>query len=278
MKKILALVLALLMMSAVFVGCGTDADTNAKNDATADEAVASDYDYVKANGSMKIGYTVYDPMNFTDENGDFVGFDTEYAKAVCEKLGVEPEFIEINWDTKEVNLNAKDIDCIWNGFTITEEREEQLDFTTPYILNKQVVVIRKADADKYKDTASLAAANLTAEKASAGESAIQADENLKTAAYVESDVQTSALMAVKAMTADACVVDYTVAYAMAGKGDYADLMVIEGLDLAVEEYGIGFRSGSDLVSKVNDITAELIADGTLEEIAEKYGLKDNLLK
>ena len=88
MKKILALVLALLMMSTVFVGCGTDADTNTK--ATADEATASDYDYVKANGSMKIGYTVYDPMNFTDENGDFVGFDTEYAKAVCEnkKIGV----------------------------------------------------------------------------------------------------------------------------------------------------------------------------------------------
>ena len=277
MKKILALVLALLMMSAIFVGCG-DANTGTSDDATADEAVASDYDYVKANGSMKIGYTVYDPMNYTDENGDFVGFDTEYAEAVCEKLGVEPEFIEINWDTKEVNLNAKDIDCIWNGFTITEEREEQLDFTTPYILNKQVVVIRKADADKFTDTASLASANLTAEKASAGESAIQADENLKTAAYVESDVQTSALMSVKAMTADACVVDYTVAYAMAGKGDYADLMVVEGLDLAKEEYGIGFRTGSDLVAEVNKITSELISDGTFDAIAQKYDLQDNLIK
>lgn len=275
MKKIIALLLAVLMMGVVFAGCGTEAEVNTDTDA---DATQSDYDYVKENGSLKIGYTVYDPMNYTDENGEFVGFDTEYAKLVCEKLGVEPEFIEINWDTKEVNLNAKDIDCIWNGFTITEEREEQLDFTKPYILNKQVVVIRKADADKYTDTASLANVNLTAEKASAGESAIQADENLKKAAYVESDVQTSALMAVKAMTADACVVDYTVAYAMAGKGDYADLMVIEGLDLAVEEYGIGFRTDSDLVSKVNDITAELIADGTLEELAAKYDLKDNLIK
>lgn len=278
MKKIIALILALLMMSAVFVGCGSDT----AGEATADEATAdqagSDYDYVKANGSLKIGYTVYDPMNYTDENGEFVGFDTEYAKAVCEKLGVEPEFIEINWDTKEVNLNAKDIDCIWNGFTITEEREEQLDFTSPYILNKQVVVIRKADADKYKDTASLASANITAEKASAGESAIKDDENLKNAAYVESDVQTSALMAVKAFTSDACVVDYTVAYAMVGEGDYADLMVVEGLDLAVEEYGIGFRSGSDLVEKVNQITSELISDGTFDAIAQKYDLQDNLIK
>lgn len=277
MKKIIALVLAILMMSALFVGCGTNAGTDADADATKDSAM-TDYEYVKANGKLKIGYTVYDPMNYTDENGEFVGFDTEYAKLVCEELGVEPEFIEINWDTKEVNLNAKDIDCIWNGFTITEEREEQLDFTTPYILNKQVVVIRKADADKYKDTASLKAATLTAEKASAGESAIQADENLKTAAYVESEVQTSALMAVKALTADACVVDYTVALAMVGNGDYADLMVIDGLDLAVEEYGIGFRTDSDLVAKVNEITEGFIADGTLEAIASKYDLRDNLIK
>ena len=150
MKKILALVLVLLMMSAVFVGCGTDADTNAKNDATADEAVASDFDYVKANGSMKIGYTVYDPMNYTDENGDFVGFDTDYAKAVCEKLGVEPEFVEIKCDTKEIELDAKNIDCIWNGFTITEERKQNVEFTTPYISNKQVVVI-KADNKEIKE-------------------------------------------------------------------------------------------------------------------------------
>ncbi len=268
MKRIIALVLAILMMSALFVGCS---DTNVTTDMT-------DLEYVMNNGSLKIGYTVYDPMNYTDEDGNFVGFDTEYAQLVCEKLGVEPEFIEINWETKEVDLNAKDIDCIWNGFTITAEREEQLDFTTPYILNKQVVVIRKDDAEKYTDTASLKDATLTAEKASAGESAIADDENLSTAAYVESDVQTSALMSVKASTADACVVDYTVAYAMAGKGDYADLMVIEGLDLAVEEYGIGFRTGSDIVAKVNEATAELIADGTLEVLADKYGLKDNLIK
>ena len=116
----------------------------------------SDLDYIKKNGKMIIGYTVYDPMNYTDDNGEFVGFDTEFAKAVCEKLGVTPEFVEINWDTKEIELNAKSIDCIWNGFTINEEREENLDFSIPYILNKQVVVIRKADKDKYTDTASLA--------------------------------------------------------------------------------------------------------------------------
>ena len=177
----------------------------------------SDLEYVKNKGKLVIGYTVYAPMNYTDDNGEFVGFDTEFAKAVCAKLGVEPEFVEINWDTKEMELDSKMIDCIWNGFTITEEREENLDFSVPYILNKQVVVIRKADADTYKDTASLSGANLVAEVASAGESAISDDENLSKANYTAVEKQTDALLEVKSNTADAAVLDYTLANAMVGK-------------------------------------------------------------
>ena len=177
----------------------------------------SDLDYIKKNGKMIIGYTVYDPMNYTDDNGEFVGFDTEFAKAVCEKLGVTPEFVEINWDTKEIELNAKSIDCIWNGFTINEEREENLDFSIPYILNKQVVVIRKADKDKYTDTASLASAKLAAETSSAGEAAIKDDENLSKASYTAVPKQTDALLEVKASTVDAAVLDYTLANSMVGK-------------------------------------------------------------
>lgn len=177
----------------------------------------SDLDYIKKNGKMIIGYTVYDPMNYTDDNGEFVGFDTEFAKAVCEKLGVTPEFVEINWDTKEIELNAKSIDCIWNGFTINEEREENLDFSIPYILNKQVVVIRKADKDKYTDTASLASAKLAAETSSAGEAAIKDDENLSKASYTAVPKQTDALLEVKASTVDAAVLDYTLANSMVSK-------------------------------------------------------------
>ena len=177
----------------------------------------SDLDYIKKNGKMVIGYTVYDPMNYTDDNGEFVGFDTEFAKAVCEKLGVTPEFVEINWDTKEIELNAKSIDCIWNGFTINEEREENLDFSIPYILNKQVVVIRKADKDKYIDAASLASAKLAAETSSAGEAAIKDDENLSKASYTAVPKQTDALLEVKASTVDAAVLDYTLANSMVGK-------------------------------------------------------------
>ncbi len=265
MKKIIALVMAILMIATLFVGCG-GVDP------------AKDLEKVQKDGKLKIGYTVYAPMNYTDDNGEFVGFDTEYAKLVCKELGVEAEFIEINWDTKEVSLNSGDIDCIWNGFTITPEREEALDFSTPYLNNKQVVVIRKADAEKFTDTKSLAAATLTAEKGSAGETAIADNEDLKGATYIEADVQTSALMNVKSLTADACVVDYTVATAMAGQGDYADLMVIDGLTLIDEEYGIGFRTGSSLTAKVNEITAQFKSDGTLEVLAKKYGLDGSLIK
>lgn len=277
MKRIIALLMAVMLMATLFVGCGEATDTASPDTASPDVA-ASDFATVKENGKLVIGYTVYAPMNYTDDKGEFVGFDTEYAKLVCEELGVKAEFVEINWETKEVDLNAKKIDCIWNGFTITEEREEQLDFTTPYLRNKQVVVIRKADADKYKDVKSLAKAALTAEKGSAGETAIKDNADLKGAAYVESDLQTSALMAVKAMTADACVVDYTVATSMAGQGDYADLMMIDSLVLIDEQYGIGFRTGSDITAKVNEITQKFISDGTLEALAKKYELETSLIK
>ena len=275
MKKLLALILALVMMLSL-AACGGE-----KAPETGDVApeAESDLAYITENGKMVIGYTVYEPMNYTDENGKFVGFDTEYAEAVCAELGVEPEFVEINWDTKEVELNAKNIDCIWNGFTITEERKENVEFSNPYITNKQVVVIKADNAEKYTDTASLASANLVAEIESAGESAIADDENLKNANYVAVAKQTDGLLEVKSGTADAVVLDYTLASAMVGEGtDYADLMIIDGLDLAVEEYGIGFRKGSDAAAKVNEITAKLLADGTLDEIAAKYELSAILTK
>ncbi|MBQ7901143.1 MAG: transporter substrate-binding domain-containing protein [Clostridia bacterium] len=270
MKKLLSIMLV-LVLALSFAACGG-------NEAP-DNAADSDLAYITDNGKLVIGYTVYDPMNYTDDNGEFVGFDTDYAKAVCEKLGVEPEFVEINWDTKETELSAKNIDCIWNGFTITEERKENIEFTNPYIINKQVVVIKAADAEKYTDTASLANANLVAEIESAGEGAIADDAELSKANYVAVAKQTDGLLEVKSGTADAVVLDYTLASAMVGEGtDYADLMIIDGLDLCVEEYGIGFRKGSDAAAKVNEITQELIADGTMDEIAAKYELSAILKK
>ena len=245
-------------------------------------AAESDLDYVKGNGVLKIGYTLFEPMNYLGEDGELTGFETEFATAVCAKLGVEPKFVEINWDAKLLELESKNIDCIWNGMTITPELQETISISDPYIKNYQVVVIRAADADKYTSTESLAGANLDAEAGSAGEAAVAADEFLSQASYTLSLIHiseptTDALLEVKSGAADAAVMDFVLANTLAGTGDYSDLMVIPDLELSVEEYGIGFRQGSDLTAAVNQAMQELIDDGTLNELAVKYELADLLL-
>lgn len=283
MKKIAALIIATLMLALAFAGCAAKAPVEevSVEEAPVEEAPVEeeesaaddDWAYIQEKGKMVIGITEYAPMNYYDDNGKLIGFDTEYAEAVCAELGVTPEFMVINWDTKEIELKAKMIDCIWNGFTITEERKEALTFSEPYVKNMQVVVIKAENADVYTDTASLSSANLVAEVASTGEGAIAEDENLSKANYVSVAKQADALLEVKAGTADAAVIDYVMARAMVGEGtDYADLIMIEGLELSYEEYGIGFRLGSNVAEKVNEATAAIIENGTLPEIAAKYGL------
>lgn len=232
-------------------------------------AAESDLDDIKGKGKMVIGYTVYEPMNYTDADGNFTGFDTELATAVCEKLGVEPEFVEINWDTKETELAAKSIDCIWNGLTLTDDREANMACTKPYVKNAQVVVM-KADAD-YTSTADLAGKTVVAESGSAGETTIEEDEGLQQADFVAKSVQTDCLMEVAAGTADAAVLDLTLASAMIGEGtDYANLVIKD--ELNVEEYGAAFRKGSDVAAAVDTAFDELKADGTMQTLADKYGL------
>ena len=266
MKRWLALSLSLVMV-LLFAACGGG---------SADD----DWAYIQENGTLKIGFTYFEPMNYLDENGDFVGFETEFATAVCEKLGLEPEFVEINWDSKTMELESKSIDCIWNGMTITPELEAALTISEPYIKNYQVVVIRAADQEIYQSTADLAGAKLDAEAGSAGEQAIigeNADPDLAQAEYTSVNKQVDALLEVKTGAADACVLDFVLAGAMVGQGDYSDLMVIPDLQLSVEEYGIGFRKDSAAAEKVNEATRALIDEGTLNALAEKYGLADLLL-
>ena len=244
MKRLVSAFLAGAMALSL-AACGGSASTStAASSAAASAAPASsvaadsDLAYIQSNGKMVIGYTVYEPMNYTDADGNFTGFDTELATAVCGKLGVEPEFVEINWDTKETELAAKSIDCIWNGMTITPELQEAISISDPYIKNYQVVVIRAADADKYTSTESLAGANLDAEAGSAGEAAVAADEFLSQASYTSVVKQTDALLEVKSGAADAAVMDFVLANTLAGTGDYSDLMVIPDLELSVEEYSL----------------------------------------
>ena len=237
--------------------------------ASASETAASDLDYIKEKGKMVIGYTVYEPMNYTDADGNFTGFDTELATAVCEKLGVEPEFVEINWDTKVVELDAKSIDCIWNGMTLTDDIMANTATTKAYAKNAQVVVVK--DGTDYSSTADLVGKTVVAEAGSAGEAAIEGDENLAQADYVSKSVQTDCLMEVAAGTADAAVLDLTLANAMIGEGtDYASLKIVD--ELNAEEYGVAFRKGSDTAAAVDAVFDELKADGTMQALSDKYDL------
>ena len=280
MKKLISLLLA-AGMAASLAACGSTAaitdsaaaDSTADAASTAEAAEAtdgeSDLAYIKEKGKMTIGYTVYAPMNYTDENGEFVGFDTELATAVCEQLGVEPEFVEINWDTKIVELDAKSIDCIWNGMTLTDDILANTACTEAYAKNAQVVVMKAGSG--YTSTADLVGKTVVAEAGSAGETTIQEDENLAQADYISKGVQTDCLMEVAAGTADAAVLDLTLASAMIGEGtDYADLEIV--VELNAEEYCVAFRNGSDAAAAVNEAFAALKADGTMQTLADKYGL------
>ena len=274
MKRLVSAFLAGAMALSL-AACGGSASTSTAASAAASAAPASsaaadsDLAYIQSNGKMVIGYTVYEPMNYTDADGNFTGFDTELATAVCEKLGVEPEFVEINWDTKETELAAKSIDCIWNGLTLTDDREENMACTKPYVKNAQVVVVK--DGTEYTSTADLVGKTVVAEAGSAGETTIQEDENLAQADYVSKSVQTDCLMEVAAGTADAAVLDLTLASAMIGEGtDYANLKMVD--ELNVEEYGVAFRKGSDVAAAVDTAFDELKADGTMGALAEKYDL------
>ena len=274
MKRLVSAFLAGAMALSL-AACGGAASTStvassaASGSAAASETAASDLDYIKEKGKLVIGYTVYEPMNYTDADGSFTGFDTELATAVCEKLGVEPEFVEINWDTKVVELDAKSIDCIWNGMTLTEDIMANTATTKAYAKNAQVVVVK--DGTDYTSTADLADKTVVAEAGSAGEAAIQGDENLSKADYVSKSVQTDCLMEVAAGTADAAVLDLTLANAMIGAGtDYASLKIVD--ELNAEEYGVAFRKGSDAAAAVDAAFDELKADGTMQALADKYDL------
>ncbi|MGE4548038.1 MAG: transporter substrate-binding domain-containing protein [Intestinibacillus sp.] len=261
LTRFLGLAMAGALSLSLLAGCGGDKGG----------AAASDLDKVQKAGKLNIGYTVYEPMNYTDADGKFTGFDTEFAEAVCEKLGVEPNFVEINWDTKVVELDSGNIDCIWNGMTITDDLKQNISISNPYVQNKQVLVTLSKNKDTYADTANLKGKTVAVETGSAGQSVAEEDENLKDNLLTVGK-QTDALLEIQSGSADAAVFDWTLAQNMIGEGtDFSDLVI--AATLMDEQYGIGFRKDSDLCDKVNEIMAGLQEDGTLSKLAEKYSLQ-----
>ena len=256
MKKIITLVLAAILALSCFAGC-------AKTDSNSDLAA------IKSNGKLVVGITDYAPMDYKDDNGEWTGFDAEFARLFAEEIGVDCEFYVIaDWSKKFYELETKNIDVIWNGMTITDEVKLNTNCSNPYVVNAQVVVMKADVVGNYADAASMKDLSIAVENGSAGQDAAALTGSSKITPVQD---QAAALMEVAAGTSNACVIDITMANAMTGEGtNYADLAA--GISLTSEEYGVGFRKGSDMTAKFNDFMAKLVADGTLQKLADKYEL------
>ncbi|MBE6695952.1 MAG: transporter substrate-binding domain-containing protein [Ruminococcaceae bacterium] len=260
MKRIISLALALLMLTTLFAftGCGKKEDT------------------------LVCGVTNFEKMNEKDENGNWTGFESEFAMEVGKLIGMNVEFQEIDWNQKYMELAAGTIDCIWNGFTanssdkidgVDKKRSDLVDFSYGYMLNQQCIVINKKNADTIKTVADLAGKTAGVEGGSAGESyASSVTDKLE-----KYPAQNKAFLEVKTGTVDFAVMDIVLAQNICGKGDYTDLMIVEGIELESEVYAIGFEKGSELTAKVNGAIKTLFDNGKIAELAEKYGF-ENVVK
>ncbi len=269
MKKLLVLLLTFMMMITI-TACGSKPTEPTKEE--------TDLEYITKKGTMIVGITDFEPMDFLDENGKWIGFDAELAELVGKELNVEVIFQLIQWSSKETELAGKTIDCIWNGMTWDEDRAANMEMTDWYMVNEQVFVVNKNSLDKFTTVEDLSGITVAAEGGSAGEDYILSD--LTSCTYIEKGSMIDALMELNMGTVDAAVIDNNMAYYLINKAnsDFAGLTVLEGfISPAPEYYSIAFRKGSDATAKVNDILKALTADGTVKKLAEKYGLEKALL-
>ena len=281
MKKAFALAAAAMMaLSLTACGGSSSSETKAESAAETEQAAGSeeaaagesDLEYVKEKGKLVVGITDFAPMDYKDDSGNWIGFDADLATEFAKSIGVDVEFIEINWDNKIMELDGKTIDCVWNGMTLTDEEKSSMSTTNAYCNNSQIVIIPKDKADQYQDKDSLKDLTFAVESGSAGEE--QAKE--LGAEYTPVESQANALLEVSSGTSDAAIIDSLMADAMVGEGtSYENLT--HTVKLNDEEYGVGFRKGSDLTDKLNQFFADSEKDGTMEKIAEKYGVTAALI-
>ena len=252
MKKLLSILISLVLLCTMIPALAED----------------SDLAYIQNKGKLIVGITDYAPMDYL-EDGEWTGFDAEFAREFAKDLGVEIEFFVLSdWGMKFFELDTKNIDVIWNGMTISEDVLNNTSCSNPYVVNAQVVVMKQDALANYPDVESLKSLNFAVESGSVGEDALK---GIGITEYVALQDQTAALMEVAAGTADACVIDITMANAMTGENtSYADLGV--GLALTSEEYGVGFRKGSDVTAKFNEFMDGLRQNGWLQDLAAKYNL------
>ena len=279
-KKRLAASLLALSLCFSLAACSGGSSATSAPESDAPETTApvetdrgeSDLAYVQTKGTLVVGMTDFAPMDYKDENGEWIGFDADMAKAFAESLGVDVEFLEINWDNKLMELDTKGIDVIWNGMTINDEVEAGASVSEPYCRNGQVVVVPVDKAEDYQTVESLSGLNFAVENGSAGAEQVDA----LGLSYVAKTTQADALLEVASGASDACVIDLLMAGAMIGEGtSYPDLTYT--VQFNDEEYGVAFRKGSDLVDAFNQCWADAVAAGTGLETATTYGLEDAVI-
>lgn len=232
---------------------------------------SSDYERILAKKTFVVGVTIYDPMDYLDDNGEWTGFDAEVAALVAQEWGVKIQYDIIKWNNKVAELNSRTIDAIWNGMTADEELGKQIDFSTSYAENKQVAVIKKSAQNAIADVAAVKASKIAVERGSAGDTV--ATETIAAANINRVDAQVNALLEVASGASDVAIIDYIMADSVVGKGDYADLMTVNPDEVAFERevFAVGLRKGSDLTEKINALLKKYYDDGTLTRLAEKYG-------
>ena len=262
MKKIIALVLVSLLVFSVFAGGNKEAgkDTSLED--------------VKANGEFIMGLDdSFPPLGFRDEANNIVGYDIDLAKEVAKRMGVEFVAQPIDWAAKEQELDTKKIDCIWNGFTMTPERKEMLNFSEAYLDNAQIVVVRKDSG--ITDISQLAGKSIGLQAGSSASEALDSAPEFKDSVkeVIEFKDNVMAFMDLDSKGIDAVIVDMVVAgYSISTK--YHDFVMLEEA-LSTEEYGIGFRKNDNaLRNEVQKILEEMAADGTVAEISTKWFSSD----
>ncbi|HIY08222.1 MAG TPA: amino acid ABC transporter substrate-binding protein [Firmicutes bacterium] len=283
MKKFLSIALAAVLTLSVFAGCGSSSSSSAPEESSSasqsSEASASSEDAASGSGNNEkliVGLDdQFPPMGFRDENNELVGFDIDLAKAVGEKLGMEVELTPIDWTTKELELNGDKVNLLWNGLTITPERQETMLMSPAYIANAQVVLVQ---ADSGITTlADLSGKTVGLQDTSSADAAFAATDVAASCEVIKAAENTSLLNDLKIGRLDAVVIDKVVAdYYLAQEGNEGLVQLEE--QLADEEYGIAFKKGNDeLADKVLTALQELVDDGTAAEISQKWFGEDRLI-
>ncbi len=256
-----------IMVLTLFTGCSqNNADT-----APVLEQGQSDLEYVQSKGTLVIGITDFAPMDYRD--GDiWTGFDADLAEAFAESLGVTPELVEIDWDKKTELLEKGSIDCIWNGMTMSEELQETISCSDPYLSNAQVVVLRDGEKKQYDTVEACQHLLFAVEAGSTGEDLL---EKMKYR-YTTYSTQMEALQSVCSKQTDAAVIDIIMAeYYTGNVQEFADMQFT--ISLNDEKICVGFRKDSDLTEKANEFLETVYQDGTIRSLADQYGIGNAVL-